>query len=80
MKNKKAVGNAAEEAAAGWIEKNKGYKITDRNYSGREGEIDIIASRGKTLCFRGCYRKKAGKNNKDRHEVHIRDGERQYTF
>ena len=51
MKNKKAVGNAAEEAAAGWIEKNKGFVILERNYAARGGEIDIIALDRDTTVF-----------------------------
>ena len=51
MKNKKAVGNAAEEAAAGWIEKNKDFVILERNYAARGGEIDIIALDRDTTVF-----------------------------
>ena len=51
MKNNRIVGNAAEEAAALWIGKNKGYSILERNYSCPAGEIDIIAKDGDTTVF-----------------------------
>ena len=51
MKNKRAIGNSAEEAVAGWIEKNKGFVILERNYAARGGEIDIIALDGDTTVF-----------------------------
>ena len=51
MKNNRVIGNAAEEAAAGWIEKNKGYIVLERNYSCAAGEIDIIAKDKDTTVF-----------------------------
>ena len=51
MKNSRVIGNAAEEAAAGWIEKNKGYIVLERNYSCAAGEIDIIAKDKDTTVF-----------------------------
>ena len=49
--NNRKKGNAAEESAAKWIEKNKGYSIIDRNYKRRGGEIDIIALDGEVCAF-----------------------------
>ncbi|HEY7465897.1 MAG TPA: YraN family protein [Dehalococcoidia bacterium] len=43
-------GNFGERVAASHLE-SKGYEILERNYSTREGEIDIIASRGSDLVF-----------------------------
>jgi putative endonuclease len=43
----RAVG---ENAAAGYLE-SLGWKIRDRNFRTREGEIDIVAEDGQTLCF-----------------------------
>ena len=51
MKNSRVIGNAAENAAAGWIEKNKGYIVLERNYSCAAGEIDIIAKDKDTTVF-----------------------------
>ena len=44
-------GREAEDKAAKWIEKNKGYAVIDRNYRSTSGEIDIIAKDGKTVVF-----------------------------
>ena len=51
MKNSRVMGNAAENAAAEWIEKNKGYIVLERNYSCAAGEIDIIAKDKDTTVF-----------------------------
>ena len=51
MKNSRVIGNAAENAAAEWIEKNKGYIALERNYSCAAGEIDIIAKDKDTTVF-----------------------------
>lgn len=40
--NRRAIGAAAEEKAARYIE-TLGYEIIDRNYYGPHGELDIIA-------------------------------------
>lgn len=44
------LGNFGERVAASHLEA-KGYKILERNYSTREGEIDLIAARGADLVF-----------------------------
>jgi putative endonuclease len=43
-------GKAAESAAAKFL-KAKGYKILERNYRNRFGEIDIIAQQAGVICF-----------------------------
>lgn len=40
--NKRQTGSIYEEYAANYLEK-KGYRILERNYSNRYGEIDLIA-------------------------------------
>ena len=43
-------GKAAENAAARFL-KAKGYKILERNYKNKFGEIDIIAQQKGVICF-----------------------------
>lgn len=43
-------GNLGEDKACAFLEKN-GYKILERNFRVRDGEIDIIASKGDYLVF-----------------------------
>jgi putative endonuclease len=43
-------GDFGERVAATHLE-SKGYEIVERNWSVREGEIDIIATRGQELVF-----------------------------
>lgn len=50
MIDKRAKGMVAESIAC-WFLKQQGYKILDRNFSIRTGEIDIIAKDGKVLVF-----------------------------
>jgi len=45
-----SLGRWGEERAAEFL-KAKGYRILETNYKNRIGEIDIIASDGKTLLF-----------------------------
>jgi putative endonuclease len=47
---RRALGAEGEALAARWYEDN-GYEILDRNWRRREGEIDLIARRGKTVVF-----------------------------
>jgi putative endonuclease len=44
------LGNFGERVAASHLEA-KGYEILERNWSTREGEIDLIARRGRDLVF-----------------------------
>ena len=47
---KQVIGKIGEDCACQYL-KNKGYKITDRNYLRKWGEIDIVAKNGKKLHF-----------------------------
>ena len=46
----KALGDFGEERAARYL-RRKGYRIVERNYRCRQGEIDIIAERRDFLVF-----------------------------
>lgn len=46
----RSLGNFGERVAASHLE-SKGYEILERNWSTKEGEIDLIASRGSDLVF-----------------------------
>ncbi len=45
-----ALGARGEDAAAAWYEAN-GYEILERNWRRREGEVDLIVRRGRTVVF-----------------------------
>ena len=47
---KKEKGNLGEQIAAD-LYRRQGYRITERNYSCRLGEIDLIAEDAEYLCF-----------------------------
>lgn len=47
---RKDKGKAAEEAAASYLEQ-AGWRIVERNWSCRSGELDIIAEQGEILLF-----------------------------
>lgn len=47
---KQTVGNYGEDLACEYLKK-RGYKILERNYRIRGGEIDIVARDGETLVF-----------------------------
>lgn len=47
---KNVVGQSGEAFAAAFLEK-KGYRVLERNYRSRFGEIDLIAQDGKTIVF-----------------------------
>lgn len=49
-REKLELGRKGEDATADFL-KQKGYKIIQRNYKNKLGEIDIIAKDRKTLCF-----------------------------
>lgn len=44
------LGRWGESEAAGWMRKN-GYKLLAAGYRCRFGEIDLIAMKGKFICF-----------------------------
>ena len=48
--HKKALGARGEELAVRYL-KNRGYRILERNYRVKLGEIDIIAEQGGDLVF-----------------------------
>jgi len=50
MENRRRVGTLYEKRAADYLEK-RGYRILERNYRCRKGEIDLIAMDGGTLVF-----------------------------
>ncbi|HOC03486.1 MAG TPA: YraN family protein [Candidatus Ratteibacteria bacterium] len=50
MENKREKGFAGEEIAARFLRKN-GYKILERNFATKSGEIDIIANKKRTIVF-----------------------------
>ena len=48
--NNKVTGNRGEDLATEYLQK-KGYKIIERNFRTRFGEIDIVCRDGQTLVF-----------------------------
>lgn len=48
--DKKVLGNFGEEKAARYLQR-KGYRIIDRNFSCRLGEVDIIAQKSAYIVF-----------------------------
>ena len=48
--NKREVGNNKEDMAYNYLI-SKGYRVLNRNYRTRQGEIDLIALDGECLCF-----------------------------
>ena len=47
---RRALGQRGEDLAARWYETG-GYAILDRNWRRREGELDLILGRGRTVVF-----------------------------
>jgi putative endonuclease len=47
---RQVLGAEGEALAARWYEDN-GYEVLDRNWRRREGEVDLIVRRGKTVVF-----------------------------
>lgn len=61
--NKRKTGSAYENLAAKYLEDN-GFKILERNFFCKFGEVDIIAQEDDYLCFIEVkYRKVAGSGN-----------------
>ena len=50
MNHNKTTGNTGEEIAAAYFVKNV-YRLVERNWRFRHGEVDIIASKGQFLHF-----------------------------
>jgi len=48
--HKQSLGKRGEELATGFLQK-KGYRILERNFKARYGELDIIALLGTVLVF-----------------------------
>ena len=46
----RSLGVKGEEAAADWYE-SQGYEILERNWTRREGEVDLIVRRRRTVAF-----------------------------
>jgi putative endonuclease len=46
----RALGIAGEDAAAAWYESN-GYEVVARNWRCREGELDLVVRRNRTIVF-----------------------------
>ena len=47
---RRALGRAGEDIAAAWYEE-RGYELLERNWRRREGEVDLIARKGRTVAF-----------------------------
>lgn len=47
---RKKIGNQGEELAVQYL-RQKGYRILDRNYYSRYGEIDVICERNRDIIF-----------------------------
>lgn len=50
MDIKQQIGEEGEKIAADYL-LSQGYKIIERNFHSRRGEIDIVAEDGEILCF-----------------------------
>ena len=50
MRNKREIGDIGEEIAAKYL-LSHGYRIIERNYHSRYGEIDIVAGFGEYIVF-----------------------------
>jgi putative endonuclease len=46
----RALGRAGEDIATGWYE-DHGYEVLERNWRRREGEVDLIVRKGRTVAF-----------------------------
>src|SRR5207253_2258027 len=47
---RRALGMSGEDLAAAWYEAN-GYEVLARNWRCREGELDLVVRRGRTIVF-----------------------------
>lgn len=60
MNLKQSIGFLGESKAASYLA-SQGYKILERNFKKRYGELDIVAIDGKTLVFVEVKTRKSGK-------------------
>ncbi len=49
-RRRRAVGFAAEETAAAWLAE-RGYTVLDRNFTVRQGEVDLVVRNEEVLAF-----------------------------
>ncbi len=68
-------GQSAEEAAAGFLEKN-GVRITDRNFRCRMGEIDLIGMDGDICVFFEVKYRKSGSSGQPYEAVGLKKQKR----
>ncbi len=47
---RQALGAAGEDLAAAWYEA-RGYRVLDRNWRCRQGELDLVLHQGSTIVF-----------------------------
>jgi putative endonuclease len=47
---RRELGASGEARVAAWYEAN-GYQVVDRNWRCRQGELDLVARRGRTIVF-----------------------------
>jgi putative endonuclease len=47
---RRGLGARGEDAVARWYEQ-RGYSVADRNWRVREGELDLVLQRGRTVVF-----------------------------
>ena len=50
MDHRRALGVAGEDAVAEWYTR-AGYTVVDRNWRCREGELDLVVARDRTIVF-----------------------------
>ncbi len=62
IKQTKKLGILGEQVAADYLQK-KGYRIIDRNYRCRNGEIDLVAEQSEYLVFVEVKSRYDGKSN-----------------
>lgn len=59
--NKRQIGARQEQFACEWLER-RGYRIVERNFRCRSGEIDIVAREGGYLVFVEVKYRSSGEN------------------
>jgi putative endonuclease len=47
---RRALGTVGEDAVAAWYQQ-AGYELLDRNWRCRDGELDLVLGRGRTIAF-----------------------------